>query len=104
MPLARESGKICEKGVQDMDKKKDRLSISMEYNEMQTVPLALHEMHMARLNRLLRWLCVAWAASIIIAAMRAARNCPAFTALWILRGMWSAPTWSRRTLSVSWRS
>ena len=68
MPLARDSGKICEKGVQDMDKKKDRLSISMEYNEMQTVPLALHEMHMARLNRLLRWLCVAWAASIVIAA------------------------------------
>ena len=49
-----------------MENKKEKLSISMEYNETQTIPLALHEMHMARHNRLLRWLCVAWAASVII--------------------------------------
>lgn len=49
-----------------MDNKKEKLSISMEYDEAQTIPLALHEMHMARHNRLLRWLCVAWAISVII--------------------------------------
>ncbi len=48
------------------NKKKERLNFNMNYDEAQTVPLALHEMHMARLNRLLRWLCVAWAASVII--------------------------------------
>lgn len=45
--------------------KNEKLSISMEYSEAQTIPLALHEMHMARNNRLLRWLCVAWAVSVI---------------------------------------
>ena len=49
-----------------MDINKEKLSVKMEYNEMQTIPLALHEMHMARNNRLLRWLCVAWAASVVI--------------------------------------
>ena len=43
-----------------MDNKKENLPIKLEYSDVQTVPLALHEMHMARLNRLLRWLCVAW--------------------------------------------
>lgn len=47
-----------------MENKKEKLYVSMEYNEVQTVPLALHEMHMARLNRLLRYLCIAWALSI----------------------------------------
>lgn len=47
-----------------MENKKEKLHVSMEYNEIQTVPLALHEMHMARLNRLLRYLCIAWALSI----------------------------------------
>ncbi len=46
-----------------MDNKKENLPIKLEYSDVQTVPLALHEMHMARLNRLLRWLCVAWALS-----------------------------------------
>lgn len=49
--------------------KKEKLPLSMEYSEMQTVPLALHEMHMARSNRLLRWLCVAWAISIVVAVL-----------------------------------
>ena len=48
-----------------MDKVKEKLHVSMEYNEVQTVPLALHEMHMARYNRLVRWLCVAWALSMV---------------------------------------
>ena len=48
-----------------MDKLKEKLHVSMEYNEVQTVPLALHEMHMARYNRLVRWLCVAWALSMV---------------------------------------
>lgn len=47
-----------------MGQGKENLSVKMEYSETQTVPLALHEMHMARNNRLLRWLCVAWALSI----------------------------------------
>lgn len=50
-----------------MDNKKEKLHVTMNYDETQTIPLALHEMHMARSNRLLRWLCVAWAASIVIA-------------------------------------
>lgn len=45
---------------------KEKLSINMQYDEAQTIPLALHEMHMARSNRLLRWLCVAWAVSVIL--------------------------------------
>lgn len=46
------------------ESKKEKLSISMEYNDTQTIPLALHEMHMARYNRLLRYMCIAWALSI----------------------------------------
>ena len=34
-----------------MENKKDRLSVNMEYSEEQTIPLALHEMHMARADR-----------------------------------------------------
>lgn len=49
-----------------MDIKKEKLPVKMEYTDVQTVPLALHEMHMARNNRLLRWLCVAWAVSLVI--------------------------------------
>ncbi len=58
-----------------MDKQKEKLPVKMEYNEMQTIPLALHEMHMARHNRLLRWLCIAWAASVVIVTL-------AFVWLW----------------------
>lgn len=49
-----------------MDIKKERLPVNMQYDEAQTIPLALHEMHMARSNRLLRWMCFAWAASVVI--------------------------------------
>lgn len=49
-----------------MDNKKEKLPVSMEYSDTQTIPLALHEMHMARNNRLLRWLCVAWAVSVVL--------------------------------------
>ena len=58
-----------------MDKQTEKLPVKMEYNEMQTIPLALHEMHMARHNRLLRWLCIAWAASVVIVTL-------AFVWLW----------------------
>lgn len=34
-----------------MDNKKEKLSVSLEYDEAQTIPLALHEMHMARADR-----------------------------------------------------
>ena len=49
-----------------MDNSKEKLHVTMNYDEAQTIPLALHEMHMARSNRLLRWLCVAWAISVVI--------------------------------------
>lgn len=49
-----------------MDNKKDVLSVNMEYDETQTIPLALHEMHMARADRRLWRLCMCWAASVII--------------------------------------
>lgn len=48
-----------------MENSKEKLSINMNYAEAQTIPLALHEMHMARYSRLLRWLCVAWAVSVV---------------------------------------
>lgn len=48
-----------------MENSKEKLSINMNYDEAQTILLALHEMHMARYSRLLRWLCVAWAVSVV---------------------------------------
>lgn len=48
-----------------MGDKKDRLSVNMEYDEEQTIPLALHEMHMARSDRRLWRLCLCWAVSLI---------------------------------------
>ena len=41
-----------------MDNKKERLSVNLTYDERQTIPLAVHEMHMARADRRLFWLCV----------------------------------------------
>lgn len=38
-----------------MGNKKDALSVNMEYDEAQTIPLALHEMHMARATWPLWW-------------------------------------------------
>lgn len=58
--------KSNKKGVQDMDNNKERLTVSLRYDDSQTIPLALHEMHMARADRRLRWLCVAWALSLIM--------------------------------------
>lgn len=52
--------------MQNMDNKKDTLSVNMKYDEAQTIPLALHEMHMARADRRLWWLCMCWAASVIV--------------------------------------
>lgn len=49
-----------------MDNKNNRLSVSLEYNETQTIPLALHEMHMARADRRLWWVCLCWAASLLL--------------------------------------
>lgn len=49
-----------------MGNENEKLHVSMTYDEAQTIPLALHEMHMARHNRLLRWLCVAWAISVVL--------------------------------------
>lgn len=49
-----------------MDNKKDKLTVNMEYDESQTIPLALHEMHMARADRRLWRLCICWAVSVII--------------------------------------
>lgn len=45
--------------------KKDMLSINLEYDEAQTIPLALHEMHMARADRRLWRSCICWAVSVI---------------------------------------
>ena len=58
-----------------MENKKDRLSVHLEYSEEQTIPLALHEMHMARADRRLWRLCICWAASVIVIV-------GAFTWLW----------------------
>lgn len=48
-----------------MDNKKEKLSVSLNYDETQTIPLALHEMHMARADRRLKY--VAVASAILIA-------------------------------------
>ena len=52
-----------------MDNTKEKLHVSMSYDEAQTIPLALHETHMARADRRLRWtclsLCICWAVSLI---------------------------------------
>lgn len=49
-----------------MDNTKDKLHVNMTYNEAQTIPLALHEMHIARADRRLFRVCVCWALSIIV--------------------------------------
>lgn len=58
-----------------MDNKKDRLSVNMQYDETQTIPLALHEMHMARADRRLWRVCLCWAVSVIAIVL-------AFVYLW----------------------
>lgn len=59
-----------------MDNKKERLSVNLTYDEGQTIPLAVHEMHMARADRRLFWLCVCWALSLFLAV-------GAFVFLWL---------------------
>jgi len=76
LQLPEESGKIRKKGCENMDNKKEKLSVSMEYSETQTIPLALHEMHMARADRRLFQICVCWAVSLILAVF-------AFVFLWM---------------------
>lgn len=56
--------------------KKENLSVNMEYDETQTIPLALHEMHMARADRRLWRLCICWAASLLLVVT-------AFVILWL---------------------
>ena len=58
-----------------MDNKKEKLSVSLEYDETQTIPLALHEMHMARADRRLWRVCLCWALSLIVTVL-------AFVWLW----------------------
>ncbi len=59
-----------------MDNKKERLSVNLTYDERQTIPLAVHEMHMARADRRLLWLCVCWALSLFLTV-------GAFVFLWL---------------------
>ncbi len=59
-----------------MDNKKERLSVNLTYDEGQTIPLAVHEMHMARADRRLLWLCVCWALSLFLTV-------GAFVFLWL---------------------
>lgn len=49
-----------------MGNKKDTLPVNITYDEEQTIPLALHEMHMARADRRLWRVCICWAASLIL--------------------------------------
>lgn len=58
-----------------MDNKKEKLSVSLEYDEAQTIPLAIHEMHMARADRRLWRVCLCWALSLIVTVL-------AFVWLW----------------------
>ena len=57
--------KYEKKGVQNMDNKKENLSVNMEYDETQTIPLALHEVHMARSDKRLRNAFIGWALSVV---------------------------------------
>lgn len=59
-----------------MDNKKEKLSVSMVYDETQTIPLALHEMHMARADRRLRYVVTIFSALLIIVVS-------AFVYLWL---------------------
>ncbi len=59
-----------------MDNKKERLSVNLTYDEGQTIPLAVHEMHMSRADRRLFWFCVCWALSLLLTV-------GAFVFLWL---------------------
>lgn len=49
-----------------MDNTKEKLHVTLNYDETQTIPLALYEMHVARADRRLFRVCVCWAVSIIV--------------------------------------
>lgn len=49
-----------------MGNKKENLPVIMQYDEAQTIPLAVHEMHMARNDRRLKYVCIGWAVSVIL--------------------------------------
>lgn len=49
-----------------MGNKNEKLPVIMQYDEAQTIPLAVHEMHMARNDKRLRYVCIGWAVSIIV--------------------------------------
>lgn len=59
-----------------MDNKKDTLQVQMTYDEAQTIPLALHEVHMARADRRLKRVCMCWAFSLVAVVI-------AFVYLWL---------------------
>lgn len=59
-----------------MDNKKETLSVNLAYDETQTIPLALHEMHMARADRRLWRVCICWALSLLAVVC-------AFVYLWL---------------------
>ena len=48
------------------NKTRENLSVNIAYDEAQTIPLALHEMHMARADKRLRYTNVCWAIAIVI--------------------------------------
>lgn len=49
-----------------MDNAKEKLHVNMTYDETQTIPLALHEMHMARADRRMFWERICWAVVVIV--------------------------------------
>lgn len=44
---------------------KEKLSVSLQYDEAQTIPLAVHEMHMARKDRTIKRLVIGFVTIII---------------------------------------
>lgn len=44
---------------------KEKLSVNLRYDEAQTIPLAVHEMHMARKDRTIKHIVIGWALSAI---------------------------------------
>lgn len=61
--------------MNNKNRKQENLCVNLEYDEKQTIPLALHEMHMARADRRLFWERIVWATVCAIMAI-------AFVWLW----------------------
>lgn len=49
-----------------MGNEKEKLHVTLNYDETQTIPLALHEMHMARNDRRMLWERICWAVVLIV--------------------------------------